>query len=377
MELKDLAEKYGDFYAPSYLVNVAGSDLMREQSVAVSQVEVDMVIGSAARFSFTLTDCYSHEHQIFKTGSGKNLLELLTFGAEVEIFMGYRDAKSMPIAMRGLITAISTDFPESGAPELSVAGYDPGFLLTMGKNSRSWPKKRNSDAVHDIASSNNLASIIETTPEEFPQIEQNQESDWDFLKKLAKRDEFALYVDENKTLHFAKPNYEGGAVVSLVYGQGLLNFKPEANLAGQISKVEVYWWDPKQKKAIVGVASTGEESGRDGTSAGEHIKTGFVVDPSKLPTLRLRQPVFTQSEANKRAKAELSEVARKLLTGDGETIGLPEVRPDRNIELTSLGKAFSKTYYVEQATHKIDSNGYRTKFKVKEPGYELTGNGAQ
>ena len=29
---------------------------------------------------------------------------------------------------------------------------------------------------------------------------------------------------------------------------------------------------------------------------------------------------------------------------------------------------FSKTYYVQQATHKVDSNGYRTRFKVKETG---------
>jgi len=374
MELAELAKTYGDFYAPSYLVRVAGSDLMREQAVAVSQVEVDLVMGSASRFSFTLTDCYSHEHQLFQTGSKKNLLELLTFGAEVEIFMGYRDAKSMPIAMSGIITAISTNFPESGAPELNVAGYDHGFLLTMGKNSRSWAKKADSEAVHDIASSNNLAAIIETTLEKHPQIEQNLESDWDFLKKLARRDFFALYVDENKTLHFATPNDKGVAVVKLEYGRGLLNFKPEANLAGQISKVEIYGWDPKQKKAIVGVATTGEESGRAGESGGEQLKSGFVVDPSKRPTLRMRQPVFTQSEADKRAKAELSDQAKKFLTGDGETIGLPELRPDRNIELTSLGKAFSKTYYIDQATHKIDSNGYRTKFKVKEPGHEPTGN---
>lgn len=375
MELTELAKKYGDFYAPSYVVRIGGSDLMREHAVAVSQVEVDLVMASASRFSFTLTDCYSHEHQTFRTRSVENLLELLTFGAEVEIFMGYRDVKSMPIAMRGIITAISTNFPESGAPELSIAGYDHGYLLTLGKNSRSWSKKSDSDAVHDIASSKNLAAIIETTTEKYPQIEQNLESDWDFLKKLALRNEFALYVDETKTLHFAPRNSKGVAVVKLVYGQGLLNFKPEANLAGQISKVEIYSWDPIQGKAIVGVATTGEESGRTGESAGKHMKSGLVVDPTKRPTLRLRQPVFTQSEANERAKAALTEVAKNFLTGDGETIGLPEVRPDRNIELAKLG-AFSKTYYIEQATHKIDSNGYRTKFKVKEPSYEPAGNRA-
>ena len=108
-------------------------------------------------------------------------------------------------------------------------------------------------------------------------------------------------------------------------------------------------------------------SGLTGKSAGQHLNQ-FVRDPSKRPTLRLRQPVFTQAEADERAKAALNERAKQFLTGEGEAIGLPEIRPDRNVHLDNLGKPFSKVYYIQQATHKIDSNGYRTRFKVKETG---------
>jgi phage protein D len=367
MELATLSKTYGDFYAPAYAVRIGGADIMRKLFVAVSQVEVDMVLGAASRFSFTVTDCYSHKFHAFQTGLGADLLKLLAFGTEVEICIGYGDAKSTPTAVKGMITEITTNFPESGSPELAIAGYDHGFALTMGKHSRTWKDARDSDAAHKIASFNNLSATIETTSERHKQIEQNQEGDWEFLKKLADRNHFELYVDEHKTLHFGKPNDKAGAVVRLVYGEGLLSFKPEANLARQISKVEIYGWDTQQKKAIIGVATTGEESGLSGKSAGQHLN-GFVRDPSKRPTLRLRQPVFTQSEANQRAKAALSERAKQFLTGDGESIGLPEVRPDRNVELAGLGVPFSKTYYIQQATHKIDANGYRTRFKVKETG---------
>jgi hypothetical protein len=78
--------------------------------------------------------------------------------------------------------------------------------------------------------------------------------------------------------------------------------------------------------------------------------------------------VFTQSEANARAKAALDERAKQFLTGEAEAIGLPDLRPDRNVLLDKLGGPFSKTYYIQEATHKIDSNGYRTRFKVKETG---------
>ncbi len=367
MELATLARGYGDFYAPSYAVRLGRSDLMRDLLVAVSQVEVDLVLGAASRFTFTVSDCYSHKLHAFKTGSGADVLSLLQFGTEVQICMGYGDAKSMPTAIRGVITEISTSFPDGGSPELTIAGYDHGFPLTLGKYSRPWSQARDSDVAHGIASHNNLDEAIETTKEKHAQIEQNQESDWEFLKKLAERNYFELYVDENKKLHFGSPNDKGAAVVRLVYGEGLLSFKPEANLAGQISNVEICGWDPKTKQPIVGRAVAGEESGLTGKSAGQHLNA-FVRDPTKRPTLRLRQPVFTQAEANQRAKAALNERAKQFLTGEGETIGLPELRPDRNVELDNLGVPFSKSYYIQQATHKIDTNGYRTRFKVKETG---------
>ena len=367
MELATLSKTYRDFYAPAYAVRIGRTDLRRDLFVAVSQVEVDMVLGAPSRFTFTVTDSYSHKLHAFKTGTGGDLLNLLTFGAEVEICMGYGDSGSTPTAVQGMITEITTNFPEGGSPELSIAGYDHAFALTIGKNSRTWSKASDSDAAHEIASFNNLNASIEDTKGKHPQIEQNQEGDWEFLKKLADRNHFELYVDERKTLHFGKPNDKADAVVRLVYGEGLLTFKPEANLAGQISRVEVYGWDRKTKKPIVGVAGAGEESGLSGKSAGQHLNA-FVRDPNKKPTLRLRQPVFTQAEADQRAKAALNERAKQFLTGDAEAIGLPELRPDRNVELANLGVPFSKIYYIQQATHKIDANGYRTRFKVKETG---------
>lgn len=365
--LTDLSEEYRDFYAPRYVVRVGKQDLLREVEVAVTQVEVDLVLGKASRFSFTIIDSYSHEYRTFKTGKGGDLLKLLDFGAEVEISMGYGDGRSTPLAICGTIMEITTNFPEGGSPELSVAGFDHGHALTMGKRSYTWKDARDSDAVHKIASFNNLTAAVETTKLTHKIIEQNQEDDWGFLEKLAGRqpEKFEVYVDAFKTLHFAPPNRKSEPVVQLDYGRGLLSFKPEANLASQVSKVEVYGWDTKAKKPIVGVASAGEESGPNGTSGSQILKS-FVRDPAKQPTLRLRQPVFSKAEADQRAKAALNERAKEFVTGDGESIGLPEVRPDRNILLANLGVPFSKIYYVQQATHKIDANGYRTRFKVEE-----------
>lgn len=367
MDLAALSSKYGAFYAPAFAVRLGRSDLVRDELLAITQVEADLQLGAAGRFSFTIANAYDLDKHAFLTGRGKAALDLVTFGAEVEVCMGYGDAKTVPVVISGVVTEITTNFPESGTPELSVAGYDHAFPLTNGKNSRTWAKARDSDAVHEIASFHNLNGAIEQTNEQHAQIEQNQESDFEFIKKLADRNHFEVYVDAQRTLHFGKPNDKGDAVVILRWGEGLLTFKPEANLAGQIAAVEVYGWDSKQKKAIVGRARAGDESGKEAQrkSAGERFGA-IVRDSQKQPTLRLRQPVFTQSEADNRARAALNERAKQFLTGEAEVIGLPEIRPDTNVTLDNLGKPFSKTYYVQQSTHKVDTNGYRTRFKVKE-----------
>src|SRR6185436_9944722 len=137
--------KYFDFYAPSFMVRLSGDDLMRDHLVAVSQVEVNLKLGMASHFSFTITNSYSHEKHEFLTGDKADLLKLLTFGAKIEIYMGYRDtgyrdSPSMPLMLSGLITEISTNFPEDGSPEISVSGMDNGFLLTIGQNSKNWKK---------------------------------------------------------------------------------------------------------------------------------------------------------------------------------------------------------------------------------------------
>jgi phage protein D len=375
MELVNLSRNYGNFYAPAFSVRIAGADVVRDLLVAVSRVEAELTLNAASHFSFTLSDCYSHKLHKFLSGRGADLLELFTLGAEIEICMGYGDSRSTPTTMIGTVYEISTNFPETGSPELVISGFDHGYPLTLGTNTDSWKEQADSDVAQQIAGFHKLNTSIDPTREKHRQIEQNQISDWEFLKTLAARNSddkqsnhYELYVEANAskrpTLHFALPKVNSAPVVRLVWGEGLLSFKPEANLAGQVSRVEVYGWDVQRKQAIIGRATADDARARS-KSVAEYLGQVFRA-PNRMPTLRLRQPVFTQAEADKRARAALSEIARKFLTGEAEALGLPELRPDRTVQIDNLGESFSKVYYIESASHRIDAGGYRTRFKVRE-----------
>jgi phage protein D len=309
-------------------------------------------------------NAFSPKEHAFVSGFGAKVLDVLTFGASVEIGLGYGDHSRLPRLIAGMITEITTSFSEGSTPELAVSGYDGLFPMTLGKRSRSWTQAKDSDVVSQLAAEYNLGADVETTKEKHAQIEQNQESDFEFVKKLAERNHFEFYVGPGARLRFGPPRDREGGIVTLLWGRGLLSFKPEGNLATQVSEVQVFGWDPQKKRAIVGKAVAGEESGHDARrrSGGEMVREAV----RKAPVLQLRQPVFTEAEARRRAQAILNDHSKKFLTGEAECIGLPELLPDRNVTLGNLGDPFSKTYYVQQTTHKLDGNGYRTRIKVKE-----------
>ena len=75
---------------------------------------------------------------------------------------------------------------------------------------------------------------------------------------------------------------------------------------------------------------------------------------------------FSKQQADRWAEAILKKRSEGFVQGSGESIGLPEIRIDENIKLGGLGKPFSKVYYIEQATHTINTSGYRTTFRIKD-----------
>jgi uncharacterized protein len=367
MDAEALSKQKGAFYAPAFRVDVDGKALMQQRAIGVSGVDVELGLNAMGRFSFTVVNTYRQHREEFLSAFDERVLDILKFGASVEVAVGYGDLANLTVIIAGMVTEISTNFPEGGAPELTVAGYDHLFPLTLGKTSKSWKESKDSDVVTKLARKHGLGtSKIRSTEGNHKQIEQNQESDFDFLKKLAGRNHFEFYVDIHKDLHFGKPSDKRDGLITLRWGESLLSFKPEANLASQVSRVEIYGWDADNKKAFVGRADAGEESGHDPRrrSGGEELRS--VLGSKEGPVLEIRQPVFTQAEAKGRARAALNDRAKQFLTGEFECIGLPELLPDVNVILGNLGRPFSKTYYIQQTSHKVDGSGYRTRAKVKE-----------
>ncbi|MEE8056653.1 MAG: contractile injection system protein, VgrG/Pvc8 family [Pseudomonadales bacterium] len=366
MNLQALEKKYGNFYVPSFKVAVDGQDLVRDLFLTVTRLEVDLKQKSTARFSFTVANAFDWETREFlakSSGEQSDLLALFAFGKSVEAFFGYGEASKLSSLFKGIVTEISTNFSSGDNPELTVSGYDSLFGLTTGKSTRNWEDKKDSDAVQEILSALGVSTDVQTTSPQKNRIDQNQEADMAFVKKLAERNGYTFYLRDG-SFYFGPRNNTSSAIIEIGLGKGLFSFNPEVNLARQVEAVEVTGWSASEGKAIIGRASKNDETGRDsgGASGAEQIASALNTQP----TMRVRASVHTQAEADARAKSMLEERAQEYLQGDGESIGLPDIVPDVNIALKDLGTNFSKTYYVKDAKHSVDSSGYRTTFSVQE-----------
>lgn len=353
-----LERLYGDLYVPAFKVLVDGQDLVARLFLEVSTVQVDNTLKGADRFSFTVNSTFSPQNREFA-----HLDDLFRFGNSVEIYFGYQDYRSLRRLHRGLITSVQTSFPASGLPQINVSGYDLSYPMTKGKRSRNWDQKKDSEVVALVAREYGLTPVTEDTRVTLAKIEQSQESDFQFLEKLAERNGFECYTLD-QSLYFRPPANDEPAGVTLEWGKGLASFTPEINISEAVSKVEVRGWDVARKQEIIGVAQAGDEPGRDSNrrSGAEVIKT-ICRDAGEL---KIRIPVYSQDEAKQHAEAILKKRAEQFVQGSGECVGAPDLLADTNVELLGLGRKFSRTYYVEQTTHTLSSGGYRTTFKVKD-----------
>jgi uncharacterized protein len=366
MDLKAYDKTYGNFYVPSFVVRVGSDDLVRNLFLTVTGVDVDLKAKAMSHFSFSIADAFDWETREFvakKDDERVDLMQLFAFGSSIEISMGYGDASALEPILKGMVTEIGTEFRAGGGPELKISGFDGLYPLSTGKNTEPWENKSDDQVVADLIRDLGFSPNIKKTAPVIPRIDQNEQSDLAFIDKLAKRNGMTFYA-RGREFYFGPRRNKESEAVELVWGEGLLSFAPQVNLAKQITAVEVYGWSAEKGDIIVGKAQRGDETGRDpNRQSGGDLVAKAIGKPA---VMKIRAALHSQQEADARAKAILDERALEYVTADGECVGLPDIVPDVNISLTGLASRFSKTYYVAEATHKIDSSGYRTTFKVQE-----------
>jgi phage protein D len=281
----------------------------------------------------------------------------LEVGAEVEIkFAGIDSSDRLVTLLKGQITALEPEFAAGGAI-LAARGYDHSHSLNRSRTNETYQNATAADIAQKVARRAGLQTgTIDTDPggpQDF--VQQHDETDWDFLSRLAGAIDFEVTVQDKK-LHFKKAAAPTGTPQTLRWGEELHVFKPRVTGVQQVDEVVVRGWDPQTKQAIEATASQSALSSTIG------IARSAVVSALGGGSHRVGdRPVTTANEADALAKSLLAQLGNAYVEAHGTTKGDPRLRAGGSVKIDGVGQRFGGTYTLTSTVHVYRSTkGYET-----------------
>ena len=339
------------YYVPDFQVKITGITLGADVTSAVISLTVKSHIDMADMFDIQLNNA-----DLRFTDSA-----LFDVGKRVEIYMGY--VGNLQPMILGEIVAVSPSFPESGAPTMTITGYDLSHRMRHNSPSRLTFKYQNDSLIAaEIAAENLLIPVVDPALMLPQESVQQTGSDWALLKELADRNFFWVYVFWDK-LYFRFPRPQTEMVV-LEWGKNLSSFSPRLSTSGKAGIQIIRGYDYKLAQKIVTILPLIALDPTDLDNIIERLGSTFIDQLSLGRHVVRDQPVNTYLDAAVLAKSILLQLLQGLYEASGNCIGIPELRARDTVEIRGVGKRFSGRYILSSVTHTIDGSGYRTRFEV-------------
>ncbi len=297
----------------------------------------------------------------------------------------------------GEITGVEPSFPNGGMPTIHVTAHDFLQRLTHGKVDRTFAIKLPKigtvplpdPVVASLVSATNLlipypdpigaalstlmslvSYILAPQEAQHSVRTESHETDFEFLTTIAKDNGWEMYIDhtlepKGYILRFQFLLQDYSPSVTLQWGQSLSDFTPRLTTVGDIFGVSARVWIATLQVEFVIVVSWDY----DRAAFNLMIYPGLgdiasILGGKASKTISIKPTGFPTS-----FREILSELLPRLnnrLTGNGSTIGNPQIKPGKIINLVGLGSQFSGLYRVTSATHTFDGSGYRTSFKGRQ-----------
>ena len=321
--------------------------------------------------------------------------DLLKIDRSLKLEIGYADEMLTQVFV-GEVVALEASFPGGSAPTFTVVAQDKRHRLAQGTKVRWFaipiPTVGNlpiPDPITAMAVSaenalipvidpvgaaiavllggvDAVVSVSDTNAMQKFVRKQVNESDYDFLARIAKENGWEMLVEHGgelggHLLRFTSPLDHLQPDATLAYGRSLLDFQPRISNVGQIFSISAYVWVPAIK--MVFVVNLGWDWDR--------MSLTLSVYPSAVPlgtkpSSHLVQEPLTAASAPRKIISELIPRLNKRLTATGSTVGDPRLQAGRVLRVEGVGEQFGGLYRITGATHTLDSSGYRTQFESRK-----------
>jgi len=200
---------------------------------------------------------------------------------------------------------------------------------------------------NDIVGKHGLQLFFEGEDVQFKRLDQKNESDLAFLKRIAEANGFHIKLAEEKLIVYQGKSFDSKPP-SLTIKRGetpIKNYRFSSKAFEIYKACEVTYWDAEKKEVLT-----------------------YRFEPEDTPkvghVLKINERVESRAEAEKRAKAELRKKNRNELTAEITLMGNPSLSAGLNIQIEGFG-VYDGVYAIEEARHEV-SQGYTTTIKLRK-----------
>jgi hypothetical protein len=281
---------------------------------------------------------------------------VLKLGAVIEVFGG--DATSPTALFKGRISAIEGLYSPDKAPELVVLGEDALQAARLKRRTKVHENITLGDLLSSLADTCSLTPRSDGLSTNAGTHVQFNESDLAFVRRIFARYDADLQV-VNDELHGAPLSQTRRNQIELTLNGKMRQARVTADLAHQVTKIEISGWDFQQGQVASGTRDDnppGPGSGRAGSAI---LQQTFGARAEQLARVSVRDAAEAQAVVD----AEWEQRSRRFVTLHATTEGNPNLRVGSHVKVNGLGDRFSNTYYIVATTHRYDEErGYETDF---------------
>ena len=328
-------------------VSIEGAPLSDDLAKLLTEIVLDDAVHLPDMLDLTFTDFNAGflERSPFKIGA-KVKLDLQAPGQPASRFEG----ECVSLGARY----------HAGRFEATVRAFDVSHRLNRGRMTKTYEQMTASDIFNKVVGEHGIPKgKIESTTVKFPHLTVANETPFAFLRRLAAEHGLEAVAADNK-MHLRKP-VSSSEQITVEPGGTLLSLDVEVSAADQVKDIRVGGWDPKQKKAIEGVAAVATKAAKIGLDPG--AISSKMGKTAKLVIAGV--PIEQQAHATAVAKATAEQLGSAFVDVRGTLSGHTGLRAGGKIKLEGVGRDLKGEYIVSNTRHIWNRDGgYITEFTV-------------
>lgn len=281
-------------------------------------------------------------------------------GTEVEISAFYGGYAEQSI-FKGIILTNRARLDARNGLRMELICRDKAMRLTEVRSSAPYEKMKDSEVMSRIIGDANLTSDITATSAAATTQLRVGATDWDFLRLLADRNGFVLFVEGGK-IKAAAPDTSGAAVLSVTYGINIIDLDISLDTHRMIGAAKLSAWTEKDQAIATGESNTIPAQTFGDTPVSKLAK---VLGDREVQVSTAGE--IASDMLGSMARARTTRAGLAAVRGTVKFQGNGTIKPLDMLQVVATGDRFSGDGFVSSVEHEIGGGTWTTQVRLGLP----------